>query len=267
MDAIVLAQTLRVHSLGIEDALRRYEAQRVERVRDLVLKARKRCDVTHGRHPGVVPIALQGNGRTHSDRDAGHHRRRPFGMNIAQFNAAPPHEISAHLQKRVAISHWVDTLVAERPFTTRNAYCNAPPNSVNTGTLTTFSPLLRSTQKLESARQMRILYMNKRMWMAVIQRWPRHSKREINATKLPLDVFFSSVPLGAMDRPLTVLESTRHSACERGLITVTYEIMQLERDLLPFEGFCHRKQRRNADACADQHIACGRFERKRVTWH
>lgn len=50
-DAIVLAQTLRTHSLGIEDALLRYEARRIDRVRDLVLKARRRCDVTHGVDP------------------------------------------------------------------------------------------------------------------------------------------------------------------------------------------------------------------------
>jgi FAD-dependent urate hydroxylase len=30
-------------------ALRQYEAQRCDRVRDLVLKARKRCDITHGK--------------------------------------------------------------------------------------------------------------------------------------------------------------------------------------------------------------------------
>ena len=53
-DAVVLALTLQAHSLGIEDALRRYEARRAERVKDLVLKARKRCDVTHGKQPEVT---------------------------------------------------------------------------------------------------------------------------------------------------------------------------------------------------------------------
>jgi len=53
-DAIVLASTLASHSLGIEDALLRYQARRVERVRDLVLKARKRCDVTHAKDPAVT---------------------------------------------------------------------------------------------------------------------------------------------------------------------------------------------------------------------
>lgn len=53
-DAIVLASTLASHSLGIEDALLRYQSRRVERVKDLVLKARKRCDVTHGKDPVVT---------------------------------------------------------------------------------------------------------------------------------------------------------------------------------------------------------------------
>ncbi|WP_297200081.1 FAD-dependent urate hydroxylase HpxO [uncultured Pluralibacter sp.] len=47
-DAVVLAMTLQSHSLGIEDALLRYQARRAARVEDLVLKARRRCDVTHG---------------------------------------------------------------------------------------------------------------------------------------------------------------------------------------------------------------------------
>jgi len=58
-DAIVLASTLASHSLGIEDALLRYQARRVERVRDLVLKARKRCDVTHARDPAVTAAWYQ----------------------------------------------------------------------------------------------------------------------------------------------------------------------------------------------------------------
>lgn len=53
-DAVVLAATLASHSLGIEDALLRYQARRVERVKDLVLKARKRCDVTHARDPAIT---------------------------------------------------------------------------------------------------------------------------------------------------------------------------------------------------------------------
>ena len=53
-DAIVLASTLASHALGIEDALLRYQARRAGRVRDLVLKARKRCDVTHAKDPAVT---------------------------------------------------------------------------------------------------------------------------------------------------------------------------------------------------------------------
>jgi FAD-dependent urate hydroxylase len=48
-DAIVLATALQTHTLGIEDALRRYQDRRRNRVADLVLKARKRCDITHGK--------------------------------------------------------------------------------------------------------------------------------------------------------------------------------------------------------------------------
>ena len=50
-DAVVLATTLASHSLGIDDALLRYQQRRNERVKDLVLKARKRCDVTHAKDP------------------------------------------------------------------------------------------------------------------------------------------------------------------------------------------------------------------------
>jgi len=50
-DAVVLAMTLHSNSLGIEDALLRYQHKRADRVKDLVLKARKRCDVTHAKDP------------------------------------------------------------------------------------------------------------------------------------------------------------------------------------------------------------------------
>ena len=53
-DALVLAQTLASHSLGIEDGLLRYQAKRVERTKDLVLKARKRCDVTHAKDAAIT---------------------------------------------------------------------------------------------------------------------------------------------------------------------------------------------------------------------
>ncbi|QGY29241.1 FAD-dependent urate hydroxylase HpxO [Pantoea cypripedii] len=58
-DAVVLAQTLAAHSLGIEDALLRYQARRVERTKDLVLKARKRCDVTHAKDPAITAAWYQ----------------------------------------------------------------------------------------------------------------------------------------------------------------------------------------------------------------
>lgn len=50
-DAIVLASVLASHSLGIEDSLLRYQNRRNLRVKDLILKARKRCDITHGKDP------------------------------------------------------------------------------------------------------------------------------------------------------------------------------------------------------------------------
>ncbi len=53
-DAIVLASVLSSHSLGIEDSLLRYQNRRNIRVKDLILKARKRCDVTHGKDPQVT---------------------------------------------------------------------------------------------------------------------------------------------------------------------------------------------------------------------
>lgn len=53
-DAVVLANILQSNSLGIEDALLRYQHKRVDRVKDLVLKARKRCDVTHGKEEAIT---------------------------------------------------------------------------------------------------------------------------------------------------------------------------------------------------------------------
>ena len=50
-DAVVLAIALRTNSLGVGDALARYQAARIERAEDLVQRARKRCDVTHARDP------------------------------------------------------------------------------------------------------------------------------------------------------------------------------------------------------------------------
>ena len=53
-DAVVLAIALQTNSLGVEDALARYQKKRAYRVKDLVLKARKRCDVTHGKEMSVT---------------------------------------------------------------------------------------------------------------------------------------------------------------------------------------------------------------------
>ncbi|PWL00807.1 FAD-dependent urate hydroxylase [Pantoea allii] len=58
-DGIVLASALSAHSLGIEDALLRYQMRRVERVKDLVLKARKRCDITHAKDPQMTSAWYQ----------------------------------------------------------------------------------------------------------------------------------------------------------------------------------------------------------------
>ena len=46
-DGIYLARSLQINTLGIQDALRRYQNKRNERANELVLRARKRCDVTH----------------------------------------------------------------------------------------------------------------------------------------------------------------------------------------------------------------------------
>lgn len=47
-DAVVLGQVFQQSDLSVEQALESYQSQRVGRVRDLVLKARKRCNMTHG---------------------------------------------------------------------------------------------------------------------------------------------------------------------------------------------------------------------------
>jgi FAD-dependent urate hydroxylase len=50
-DAWVLAHMLLTTNLGVPDALLRYERARLERTADIVLRARKRSDVTHGKDP------------------------------------------------------------------------------------------------------------------------------------------------------------------------------------------------------------------------
>lgn len=53
-DAIYLARSLQINTLGLEDALRRYQNKRNERANKLVLRARKRCDVTHMKDEAVT---------------------------------------------------------------------------------------------------------------------------------------------------------------------------------------------------------------------
>jgi FAD-dependent urate hydroxylase len=50
-DALVLATMLQTTNLSVEDALKRYEGARKERVADVVSRARKRSNVTHGKEP------------------------------------------------------------------------------------------------------------------------------------------------------------------------------------------------------------------------
>ena len=50
-DSVVLATVLQINTLGVEDALKRYEARRVARASELVLRARRRCAVTHAEDP------------------------------------------------------------------------------------------------------------------------------------------------------------------------------------------------------------------------
>ena len=52
-DAVVLGETFRDGG-DIAASLRQYEARRCERVRDLILKARKRCDITHGKEMALT---------------------------------------------------------------------------------------------------------------------------------------------------------------------------------------------------------------------
>lgn len=53
-DALVLATMLQTTNLSVEDALKRYEAARKERVADVVSRARKRSNVTHGKDPAAT---------------------------------------------------------------------------------------------------------------------------------------------------------------------------------------------------------------------
>jgi FAD-dependent urate hydroxylase len=53
-DAIVLTHYLLSTNLGVEDALKRYAAERQERTSAVVLKARKRADQIHGKDPAIT---------------------------------------------------------------------------------------------------------------------------------------------------------------------------------------------------------------------
>ncbi|MGS3449990.1 FAD-dependent urate hydroxylase HpxO [Klebsiella electrica] len=57
-DAVVLGDIFR-ENREIVSALRQYEAQRCARVRDLILKARKRCDITHGKDMALTQAWYQ----------------------------------------------------------------------------------------------------------------------------------------------------------------------------------------------------------------
>ncbi|UTO20772.1 FAD-dependent urate hydroxylase HpxO [Acinetobacter sp. Z1] len=46
-DAIYLARALQINTFGLSDALERYQNKRNDRTKEMVLRARKRCDVTH----------------------------------------------------------------------------------------------------------------------------------------------------------------------------------------------------------------------------
>jgi len=50
-DAEVLTRYLLTTTLSVEDALKRYEAERKERTADVILRARKRSNMTHGKDP------------------------------------------------------------------------------------------------------------------------------------------------------------------------------------------------------------------------
>lgn len=53
-DAIYLARALQINTLGLQDSLCRYQNKRNERTGEMVLRARKRCDVTHMKDESVT---------------------------------------------------------------------------------------------------------------------------------------------------------------------------------------------------------------------
>jgi FAD-dependent urate hydroxylase len=50
-DSEVITRYLITTNISVEDALLRYEAERKDRTADIVLKARKRSEMTHGKDP------------------------------------------------------------------------------------------------------------------------------------------------------------------------------------------------------------------------
>lgn len=50
-DALVLAHFLRTTNVGVEDALARYDSERVPRTEDVVVRARRRAELSHGHDP------------------------------------------------------------------------------------------------------------------------------------------------------------------------------------------------------------------------
>jgi len=53
-DAWVLTNALLTHNIGVKDALQRYDQQRRDRTAEVVLKARQRADMIHGKEPAVT---------------------------------------------------------------------------------------------------------------------------------------------------------------------------------------------------------------------
>ncbi|KAA8735404.1 FAD-dependent urate hydroxylase HpxO [Acinetobacter qingfengensis] len=53
-DSIYLIRSLAINTNSLQDALTRYEKVRSERANDLVLRARKRCDITHMKDPEIT---------------------------------------------------------------------------------------------------------------------------------------------------------------------------------------------------------------------
>ncbi|MQT15472.1 FAD-dependent urate hydroxylase HpxO [Segnochrobactrum spirostomi] len=53
-DAVVLAEALSRHDGSLDAGLQAYEAARAPRTRELVLKARRRCEITHAADPGAT---------------------------------------------------------------------------------------------------------------------------------------------------------------------------------------------------------------------